>query len=281
VTAINGGMPTPIWDAHRHLGALPAYPFYGGPPVVASTGQTGSVAGLLAALDEEGTERALVIPNYGVPDPDVAFGFNELCLEAAGADDRVRACLWTSARPEDAGRTEAALALAGESGVAALKLSFLLGGRPTDPACRPQLDRIFATAAGHGLVVHVHTSPGAASDIDEVGHLVDWYGDSAAIHLVHLGGGMSGHIKLIGGRFFDWVAAGKKVYTDASWAIGFAPRWLMAEIEARGIGADRILFASDEPWSDRAGELARMTAAAGDGELGRRVFRDNFADLYG
>ncbi|MGI8751181.1 MAG: hypothetical protein ACR2MN_02510 [Acidimicrobiales bacterium] len=34
---------------------------------------------------------------------------------------------------------------------------------------------------------------------------------------------MSGHIKLIGGRFFDWVAAGKRVYTDASWAIGFGP----------------------------------------------------------
>ena len=34
---------------------------------------------------------------------------------------------------------------------------------------------------------------------------------------------MSGHIKLIGGRFFDWIAAGKRVYTDTSWAIGFAP----------------------------------------------------------
>jgi predicted TIM-barrel fold metal-dependent hydrolase len=128
--------------------------------------------------------------------------------------------------------------------------------------------------------VHVHTSPGAASDIDAVGGLVERYGDDVKIHLVHLGGGMSGHLKLIGGRFFDWIAAGKQVYTDTSWAIGFAPRWLAAEIERRGIGHDRVLFASDEPWGDHAGELARLAAATGDGELARHVFTDNFAALY-
>jgi predicted TIM-barrel fold metal-dependent hydrolase len=161
-----------------------------------------------------------------------------------------------------------------------LKTTFLLGGGADDAACVPQLDAIFATAAAHDLIVHVHTSPGAASDIDRVGLLVDRYGDAVKIHLVHLGGGMSGHIKLISGRFFDWIAAGKRVYTDTSWAIGFAPRWLAAEIERRGIGYDRVLFASDEPWGDHAGEYARLQAAAGDGELARHVFTENFAALY-
>jgi uncharacterized protein len=257
-----------ISDAHRHLGVLPEYPFYGGPPVRPD-------------LDAEGTGRALVIPNYGVPDPDVAFSFNELVLEAAAADDRIRAALWVSAKEADAERTAKALALAGEPGVRALKLSFLLGGRVDDPAGQPQLDTIFATARQHGLVVHVHTSPGAASDIDQVGHLVDRYGDDVAIHLVHFGGGMSGHIKLAGSRFFDWIAAGKRVYTDLSWAIGFAPRWLAAEIERRGAGHDRVLFASDQPWGDYAGEFAKLSAVTGDGELGRRVFGGTFADLYG
>jgi predicted TIM-barrel fold metal-dependent hydrolase len=91
---------------------------------------------------------------------------------------------------------------------------------------------------------------------------------------------MSGHIKLIGGRFFDWIAAGKRVYTDASWAIGFAPRWLLTEIDTRGYGDDRVLFASDEPWSDREGELARMVAAVPNPELARSVFEGNFAALY-
>ena len=269
-----------LCDAHRHLGMLPAYPFYGGPAVQPDTTARATVKELIADLDAEGTERALVLPNYGVPDPEVAFSFNELCVEAAAADDRIRAGLWVSPRPEDEHRTAAALSLAGQQGVKALKLSFLLGGRATDPACRPMLDRVFAAAERHALVVHVHTSPGGASDIDEVGHLVDWYADRVPVHLVHFGGGMSGHIKLAGARFFDWIAAGKRVYTDLSWAIGFAPRWLAVEIERRGIGHDRVLFASDQPWGDHAGEAARMSAAAGDGELGERVFHHTFYDLY-
>lgn len=270
-----------VHDAHRHIGVMPAYPFYGGPAVRPDVTARATIDELIADLDAEGTERALVLPNYGVPDPDIAFSFNELCVEAATRDDRIRACLWVSPLERDAQRTEAALALAGEPGVRALKLSFLLGGRPDDPACRPGLDRIFAAAREHGLVVHVHTSPGAASDIDLVGNLVEWYGDDVAVHLVHFGGGMSGHIKLVSHRFFDWIEAGKQVYTDLSWAIGFAPRWLAHEIDRRGIGHDRILFASDQPWGDHEGEYARLRAATGDGELAGLVFRGTFEKLYG
>lgn len=270
-----------ICDAHRHLGVLPAYPFYGGPPVRPDVGARSTIRELIADLDAEGTERALVIPNYGVPDPAVSFSFNELCVEAAATDDRVRAALWVSPRPEDVERTRSALALAGEPGVRALKLSFLLGGRASDKRCHPVLDEIFATARAQHLVVHVHTSPGSSSDVDEVGELVQRYGDKVAVHLVHFGGGMSGHIKLAGSRFFEWVAAGKKVYTDLSWALGFAPRWLAEEISRRGLGHDRVLFASDQPWGDYAGEFARLHAAVGDGELGELVFRDTFDVLYG
>lgn len=268
-------------DAHRHLGVLPAYPFYGGPPVRPDLGAKATVAELIAQLDAEGTERALVLPNYGVPDRDVAFGFNELVVEAAQTDDRVRAGLWVSPQEADADRTAKALALAGEAGVRALKLSFLLGGGAADESCRGGLDTIFAAARTHGLVVHVHTSPGAASDIDQVGLLVDRYADDVPLHLVHFGGGMSGHIKLLGGRFFDWIAAGKQVYTDLSWAIGFAPLWLVDEISRRGLGHDRVLFASDQPWGEFAGEHARLSAVAGDGELARLAFGENFHRLYG
>jgi uncharacterized protein len=270
-----------VFDAHRHIGVMPAYPFYGGPAVRPDLGARATIAGLIEDLDAEGTERALVIPNYGVPDPAIAFSFNELCVEAAQVDDRIKAGLWVSPLPRDRERTEAALALAGEPGVAALKLSFLLGGRASDPECRPGLDAIFATAEERGLVVHVHTSPGAASDIDEVGRLVERHADRVAVHLVHFGGGMSGHIKLIGHRFFDWIEAGKRVYTDLSWAIGFAPRWLAAEIERRGVGHDRVLFASDQPWGDHAGEYARLAAAFGDGELAGLAFHGTFEKLYG
>jgi predicted TIM-barrel fold metal-dependent hydrolase len=268
-------------DAHRHIGLLPAFPFYGGPPVNPDISARGTVKDFLADLDAEGTERALVMPNYGVPDASVSFSFNELALEAAAADDRVSCGLWVSPRPQDAELNVGALAHAGEKGVKVLKTSFLLGGQVDDPACAPQLDQIFDAARAHGLVVHIHTSSGGASDIDQIGLLVDRYGDDVKIHLVHLGGGVSAHIKLIGSRLFDWIEAGKQVYTDTSWAVGFAPRWLAQEIERRGIGQDRLLFASDEPWGDHAGELARLRAATGDGELGRMVLRDNFTTLYG
>lgn len=268
-------------DAHRHLGRLPAYPFYGGPPVNPDTTAREQISDLLADLDREGTERALLLPNYGVPVAAASFALNDLVLETTAEDDRFVCGLWTSPRAEDAALTDAALALAGEPGVVALKTSFLLGGGVDDPSSQPQIEKIFGTAREFGLVVHVHTSPGAASDIDEVGELVERYGDDVRIHLVHLGGGMSAHIKLIGGRFFDWIEAGKRVYTDTSWAIGFAPRWLAAEIERRGVGGDRVLFASDEPWGDHAGELARMRAASGDGDLTRMFLQDNFTALYG
>lgn len=272
---------TATLDAHRHIGVLPAYGFYGGPPVHPDISARTTVSDLIADLDAEDTERAVVLPNYGVPIPEVSFALNELALDAAAATERIRCGLWVSPRPQDAELTAQALGLAGEAGVVALKTSFLLGGQVDDPECTAQLDLIFATARTYGLVVHVHTSPGAGSDIDQVGKLVEAYGDDVKIHLVHLGGGMSGHIKLINSRLFDWIEAGKQVYSDTSWAIGFAPRWLFAEIERRGIGHDRILFASDEPWGDHAGELARLQAAAGDGELGRLLVHDNFTALYG
>ena len=167
--------------------------------------------------------------------------------------------------------------LIGPPGVGKTHLAVGLGRAAAEAGYRTY----FTTAADLGLVVHVHTSPGAASDVDQIGTLVEKYGDATKIHLVHLGGGMSGHMKLIGGRLFDWIEAGKQVYTDTSWAIGFAPAWLVAEIEKRGVGHDRILFATDTPWGDYAGEYARLAAVAGDGELAKQFFTTNFEALYG
>jgi len=88
-------------------------------------------------------------------------------------------------------------------------------------------------------------------------------------------------MKLIGGRFFYWIESGLQVYTDTSWAIGFAPAWLCQEIQRRGTGHDRVLFATDTPWGDHAGEHARLAAATDDPELTDALFRGNFEALYG
>jgi len=62
---------TLVHDAHRHIGLLPAYPFYGGPPVHPDSSARGTVAELVSDMAAEGTERALVLPNYGEHDADV------------------------------------------------------------------------------------------------------------------------------------------------------------------------------------------------------------------
>jgi predicted TIM-barrel fold metal-dependent hydrolase len=71
------------------------------------------------------------------------------------------------------------------------------------------------------------------------------------------------------------------VYADTTWAIGFGARWLLTEIEKRGVGADRVLFASDEPWSDFWGEYYKIAGANVSQELKERVMHGNFEQLYG
>jgi uncharacterized repeat protein (TIGR04044 family) len=242
-------------EAHRHLGVLPAFPFYGGPPVTPDTTARASVAELLADLDREGTQRSLVLPNYGVPDPDVSFRLNELTLEAA-VDERIRAGRWVSPRPSDEDRTVKALDLADEPGVAALKLSFLpAAGRATarDARCSTASSAspkpvTWSFTCTRRRVAHLtstrwaNSSTGMPSGSPST-RPPGWRGQRAH---------QAGRLPVL--RPDD---AGRRVYTDTSWAVGFAPRWLAAEIERSGVGHDRVLFASDEPWGDHTGESAR------------------------
>jgi hypothetical protein len=60
-------------------------PLYGGPPVNPDTTARVTIDELIADLDREGTERALVIPDHGVPDPteDGAGKIAELAVSGA------------------------------------------------------------------------------------------------------------------------------------------------------------------------------------------------------
>ena len=65
-------------------------------------------------------------------------------------------------------------------------------------------------------------------------------------------------------------------------AHGFAPKWLAQEIDRRGIGGDRVLFATDQPWGDFSGEFYKMIeATGGDSELAGLIFHDNYDRVYG
>ena len=274
-----------VFDGHSHIGQLPPFAFYDlKEPVKPTVYDFEDTQAYIGHLDRLGVERALVLPNYGVPDQKAAFSLNSVMLDAVTSSDRLIGGLWVSFLPQNKQMTLDALRHAGESGVVSLKTTFLLGGNPNpgdwDDETREVADACFDAAEQHDLVFHFHTSPGGASDINNFIPLVEQYGKRVKIYLVHFGGGVSGHIRLVP-RFLDWVEQGYRVYTDTTWAIGFGARWLLTEIEKRGVGHDRVLFASDEPWSDFWSEYYKIKGAPVGEELKDRVLHRNAAELYG
>ncbi|WP_232663331.1 amidohydrolase family protein [Pseudonocardia sp. TRM90224] len=274
-----------VVDAHSHIGTMDAWAFYNlKEPVKPTVYEFAGAKDYLGHLDGVGVERGLVLPNYGIPVQGQAFSLNDLVLDAVTSQDRLVGGLWVSILPQNKELTLAALQHAGERGIVALKTTFLLGGNPDpntwDDDTRELAEACFAAAEEHDLVFHFHTSAGGASDINNFVPLVEKYGKRVKIYLVHFGGGVSGHIKLVP-QFLDWVEQGFKVYCDTTWTIGFGARWLMTEIEKRGVGEDRVLFASDEPWSDFWGEYWKINGAPVSDELKQRILYRNYEQLYG
>jgi predicted TIM-barrel fold metal-dependent hydrolase len=275
-----------VIDAHSHIGELAAWKFYNlAEPVKPTVYDYPKADDYLARhLDRRGVERGLILPNYGIPVQEQPFSLNDLVLESVGRNDRLRGGLWVSFLPQNRELTMAALEDAGSPGVVALKTTFLLGGNPDpqtwDEATRAVAEACFAAAEQHDLVFHFHTSAGGSSDINNFIPMIEEFGKRVKIHIVHFGGGVSGHIKLVP-QFLSWVEQGYRVYTDTTWAIGFGARWLLTEIERTGVGADRVLFASDEPWSDFWGEYYKVAGADVSDELKDRVLHRNFEELYG
>jgi predicted TIM-barrel fold metal-dependent hydrolase len=274
-----------VIDAHSHIGELAAWKFYDlAEPVKPTVYDFATTKAYLEHMDGFRVERALVLPNYGIPVQEQPFSLNPLVLDSVKADERLKGGLWVSFLPRNRDLTLGSLKHAGEQGIVALKTTFLLGGNPNpetwDDETREIAEACFDAAEQHDLMFHFHTSPGGSSDVSNYIPMVEKYGKRVKIYLVHFGGGVSGHIRLVP-RFLDWVEQGFKVYTDTTWSIGFGPRWLLTEIERRGIGHDRVLFSSDEPWSDFWGEYWKIAGAPVSQELKDRVLYGNFEEVYG
>jgi uncharacterized protein len=273
-----------VIDAHSHIGEMAAWKFYNlAEPVKPTVYEFATPKEYLTHLDGVGVERGLVLPNYGIPVQEQPFSLNELVLDAVQRNDRLVGGLWVSFLPVNKERTLQALERLGEPGIVALKTTFLLGGNPDpntwDEETQQIADACFDAVERHDLVFHFHTSAGGNSDINNYVPMIERYGKRVKIYLVHFGGGVSGHIKLVP-QFLDWVAQGYRLYCDTTWAVGFGPRWLMTEIERRGVGADRVLFASDEPWSDFWGEYWKIWGAPVSDDLKDRIMHRNFEELY-
>ena len=274
-----------VIDAHSHIGDMAPWKYYDlKEPVNPTVYDFPTTQDYIKHMDRYRVERAIVIPNYGIPKQEQPFSLNPLVLDSVQKSDRLKGALWVSFLPQNREMTLEALKHAGEQGIVALKTTFLLGGNPNpetwDEDTRELAEACFRAAQEHDLVFHFHTSPGGSSDLNNYIPMVERYGKQVKIHLVHFGGGVSGHIRLVP-RFLDWIEQGYKVYTDTTWAIGFGSRWLLTEIEKRGVGHDRVLFASDEPWSDFWGEYYKIEGTRVSDELKDRIFHRNYEELYG
>lgn len=273
-----------IFDNHSHIGPVPGFAYYGLPEAVKPTIDYDKTEDYLKGMDTNGVERALVMANYGYPDSAQPFTLNPLVGESVQSTDRLLGLIWVSSLPKDKERTTEALKLVGEKGLVGLKTTCLLGGTfdPSqwDEESKELWKMILDAAAENDMPLHIHTSPGGGSDIDNALALIKEYGKDIKIHVVHMGGGVSGHIKFVP-RFFDLVEEGYQVYTDSSWAVGFGSSWLLREIEERGVGGDRFLFGSDIPWSDFPSEYWKIEGADISEQLKEDIFWNNAEKLYG
>src|SRR5690606_21610894 len=122
------------------------------------------------SMDQNGVQRALVMSNYGYPDSALPFTLNPLVAESTAKTDRLLGAIWVSALPKDKERTTEALKLIGQKGLIALKTTCLLGGTFNPSEWTPEVaeiwDQIMDAAAEHDMPLHIHTSPGGGSDID-------------------------------------------------------------------------------------------------------------------
>lgn len=275
-----------VFDVHNHIGAMKAYPYYGAPEPIDPTVYTDpDRASKISQMDLLGVDRAIVMSNYGIPDPSQPFGLNPVVLDACAKEDkRILGGVWFSPMAKMKEATLNALTLAGEPGVKVLKATCLLGGtwnpEEWDEETAAMWGAVIDTAEKHDHVLHLHTSPGGGSDISNCIKFIRSFGKRVKVHAVHAGGGVSGHIKFVP-EFFNLIREGYQVYTDTSWAVGFGVRFLLDEIEKQGLGDDRVLFSSDEPWSDFWSEYYKIEGAGVSDELKNKIFWGNAEKLYG
>jgi predicted TIM-barrel fold metal-dependent hydrolase len=274
-----------VFSVHSHVGALPEWRYYESEePISPAEPGPATTEELNHFMKCRGIEKLVIMPNYGIPVQEHPFSLNDLVVRLChGGEGKVAGALWVSGLPQNRERTESALRLLDEPGIRALKMSYLLGGtsdpRKWDEPTLRLHETIFRAAMERDIPIHFHTSPGGSSDVLGFLEIIKRYGKDLKIHLVHMGGGVSGHIRLIS-KWKELIEGGYRVYIDTSWAIGFAVRKLLQEMNKTGIGVDRLMFGCDEPWSDYESEFWKIQGAKISDEIKERIFWANAQEQY-
>lgn len=252
-----GGRPRPagapvVTDTHQHLG------------VSRGTGYETTEAGLLAAMDREGIDRALVMPQATL---DTAAAVHDRIAALARREpDRIRGiasiCPWVG---ETAYWAEATRCVR-ELRFVALKLDPQGHGvAPTHPAATV----VFDAARALGVPVIVHTGMGVPAALPSL----CWpraraYPDVPLV-LAHAGWGV------FGAEALTVAEAADNVWLEPSWCPVFQIREALARL-----GPERLLFGSDHLENMAVQQLAFRQAGVTDAAW-RIIAEANPAALFG
>ncbi len=276
----------PVFDAHFHIGPYGTQTFAGRriAPIPEALDHA-SGADCAAYLDRHGIEAGVIVPTY-LDRQEAAFEYNALLIDAVERYPDLYGGLWVSPLPQVESLLEATLARLPHPKVRALKIAsntwspYGIDPASWDAPVQRNVERILESAGAHGLVIHFHTGYLPGADPLEFDRFMQRYGSRATYQLVHCGEAIAPAFRFAP-RFPDWIEQGFDVYTDTSVVPGFAPRWLLRELDRRNLGFGRVLFATDTPWGFFPAEYWKIAGLDLDPEAKEQIFRGNAARLYG
>lgn len=276
----------PVFDAHFHIGPYGTQAFAGRRimPIPEALDHA-SGADCAAYLDRHGIDAGVIVPTY-LDRQEAAFEYNALLIDAVEEYPNLYGGLWVSPLPQVESFLHATLARLPHPKVRALKIAsntwvpYGIDPASWDRSVQRNMERILEAAAGHGLVIHFHTGYLPGADPLEFDLFLQRYGRRATYQLVHCGEAIAPAFRFVP-RFPGWIEQGFDVYTDTSIVPGFAPRWLLGELDRRNLGFGRVLFATDSPWGHFPAEYWKIAGLDLDPGAKEQIFWGNAARLYG
>ena len=235
-------------------------------------------------MDDNGVERQMVIPNYGIPDSTLSFKYNPLVVDSLRARRSLRRGDLGLADAQGPAQNREAIKHAGDKGVKALKITCLLGGTykvaDWDEETKALWEELIDCCEANNLVFHMHTSPGGTSDISNLLTFIREYGKRIRIYVVHMGGGVSGQhqVRPRSSSTSSTRATRSTATSRGRRASGRAG--CSAELQERGEAWDRIMFAATRRGATSGASTTGSRTPNISEELKDRLFYQNAADLY-
>ena len=274
-----------IFDAHFHVGAYGTQGFEGHAiQPIPSRLDHESLADCEAYVQRHRITCGVVVPTY-LEDQRAAFAYNRLLLDSISDSSFLYGGLWVSPLKEVEALLDWTLAQLPHKRIRALKIaSNTWSPYGIDPlgwnsSLKANVERILEAAKAFDLIIHFHTGYLPGADPLEFERFLDVYGHAARYQLVHMGEAIAPAFRFVP-RFIRWIEAGYEVYTDTSIVPGFAPLWMVEELDKHNLPCDRVFFATDSPWGRFESEYWKVAGMDVSEEVKRQIFWKNAAYAY-